>query len=149
VAEDSGRTGEDTIGAVAVGLQIERQRPLPEIGAAIRTPAPTARPETDVPPEETTAGFDGDLCPGCRTGRMRVRAALASKRRDGGYSSPRSTDSTSASPYPSGPVEVCAGARLAHGIWTKILLNTSLRSALGAPPMPDFRLRDIPARPID
>lgn len=60
-----------------------RARRLPEIRAAIAAPTATASPATEGH-EEPTQRFDGYPCPSCRTGRLRVRAALAPKRRDGG-----------------------------------------------------------------
>jgi hypothetical protein len=60
-----------------------RARRLPEIRAAIAAPTATASPAGERH-EEPTWTFDGYPCPSCRTGRLRVRAALAPKRRDGG-----------------------------------------------------------------
>ncbi|MBK5965420.1 IS91 family transposase [Thiocystis minor] len=60
-----------------------RARRLPEIRAAMAAPPVTACPAMDDNGEPTLT-FDGYPCPSCRTGRRRVRATLAPKRRDGG-----------------------------------------------------------------
>ena len=60
-----------------------RARRLPEIRAAIdATPTETRRAKTAQAEPRPT--FDGYPCPSCRSGRLRVRAALAPQRRDGG-----------------------------------------------------------------